>query len=129
MKILIIDDEFVSRVKLQKILLSYGSCHLACNGEEAMQAFVSAHEDGAPYDLATVDINLPDIKGQELVDQFRQYEKANKLFHKEIKVLMVSIMTDSKNIMSSFKKGCEGYLSKPFNPEQVRASILGLGLG
>ena len=39
MKLLIVDDEFVSRRLLQKMLNNYGECDIAANGPEALEAF------------------------------------------------------------------------------------------
>ncbi|GAG24733.1 unnamed protein product, partial [marine sediment metagenome] len=39
MKVLIVDDEFVSRKKAQTILSQYGECDIAINGTEALEAF------------------------------------------------------------------------------------------
>ena len=41
MRTLIVEDEFVSRAKLQKILSSYGECHVAINGLEGLNAFLA----------------------------------------------------------------------------------------
>ncbi len=39
MRILIVDDELVSRKKTQKIMSQYGECDIAINGTEALEAF------------------------------------------------------------------------------------------
>ena len=125
MKILVIEDEFISRVKLQKILSRYGECHIAVNGEEMMEAFVEAHHENDPYDLLTVDIRLPDISGQEIVRRIREWEKDNGVVtsDKEAKILMVTAMSDGKNIMASFKEGCEGYVVKPFDFNKIADAL------
>jgi len=35
----VVDDEFVSRKKAQKIMAQYGECDIATNGAEAFEAF------------------------------------------------------------------------------------------
>ncbi|MDJ0840726.1 MAG: response regulator [Acidobacteriota bacterium] len=130
MKVLVIEDEFISRVKLQKILSRYGECHIAVNGEEMMAAFVQAHEENEPYDLLTVDIRLPDITGQEIVRRIRDWEKSHHVVDedKEVKILMVTAMSDGKNIMASFKEGCEGYVVKPFDFNKIADALARMGI-
>lgn len=129
MKILIIEDEFVSRTKLQKILSNLGDCHLAVNGKEAMEAFKLAHEEGEPYELITVDIKLPDMSGPEIVKQMRAWEKEARAAVKdgEAKILMVTALS-GKNVMESFKEGCEGYIVKPFDSRKIARELARLGI-
>lgn len=129
MKILIIEDEFVSRTKLQKILSNLGECHLAVNGQEALHAFESAHKKNLPYQLITVDIKLPDMSGPEVVKQIRSWEEKNNVhtLGKEAKILMVTALS-GKNVMESFKEGCEGYLLKPFDSHKVARELARLGI-
>ncbi|GAF79962.1 unnamed protein product [marine sediment metagenome] len=63
MRGLIVDDEFVSRKKAQRIMSQYGECDIATNGTETLEAFRLAHDEGRPYDLITMDILIPDMDG------------------------------------------------------------------
>lgn len=129
MKILIVDDEFVSRTKLQKILSTYGECHLAVSGGEALDAIHLALAEGFPYQLITVDIKLGDMEGQTLVQHIRTWERIEGLARRDLesKILMVTAMTDSRNILSSFKKGCEDYVMKPFNRNSLTKALIKMG--
>ena len=46
MKILIVDDDFTSRLILNTFLSQFGACHIAVNGSEAVEAFGSALVEG-----------------------------------------------------------------------------------
>jgi len=129
MKILIIEDEFVSRTKLQKILSNLGECHLAVNGAEALEAFKMGHEEGKPYGLITVDIKLPDMTGPDVVKKIRAFEKESgaTTSEGESKILMVTAMS-GKNVMASFKEGCEGYIVKPFDSRKIAGELARLGI-
>ncbi len=120
MKILIVDDELVSRKKAEKILSSYGACDTAVNGEEALAAFIKAHKDKAPYDLITLDINMPDISGIEALKLIRSKEKDfNVPSEQSVKIIMITIENKSSSILPSFNEGCEAYITKPFNRENI----------
>lgn len=128
MNILIVEDEFVSRTKLHKILSEIGECHVAVSGQEALEAFKKAYEEGCAYDLITVDIKLPDFDGHELVDLIRNWEIENNIqsTELEVKILMITSMS-GKMVMRSFKKGCEGYIVKPFNSQAIANQLLKMG--
>ncbi len=130
MKILAVDDEFVSRTKISMLLKSHGDCDSASSGEEALELFIKAHLEEQPYQLITMDIDMPGLSGPEVVKQIRAYEQQHGLTSLEssVKILMVTAMNDGKTIMSSFKEGCEGYLTKPFNQEAIQKSLTTIGL-
>jgi two-component system chemotaxis response regulator CheY len=130
MKILAVDDEFVSRSRICRLLEAYGDCASACSGEEALELFLQAHSEQQPYELITMDIDMPGLSGPEVVKQIRSYEQELGITSLEsaVKILMVTAMNDGKTIMASFKEGCEGYVTKPFNKEAIRKSLSTIGL-
>lgn len=129
MKILVVDDEFVSLNKLTLLLTAYGDCTGATNGEQALDMFIAAQEAKAPYDLITMDIDMPGMSGQEVVEKIRRWELDHGISSAkdEAKILMVTAMTDGKNIMSSFRRGCEGYITKPFDNGKIEQALHDLG--
>ena len=66
MKALIVDDDFVSRLLLQKVLMAYGEAHIAVNGKEAVEAFTAALRLGSSYDVICLDIMMPEMDGQDV---------------------------------------------------------------
>ena len=48
MKALIAEDDFTSRLLLQKFLSPFGEVHVAVNGAEALEAFREAKKNGDP---------------------------------------------------------------------------------
>ncbi len=130
MKTLIVEDEFVSRAKLQKILSAYGECHVAVDGKEGLEAFRLALDDNAPYDLVCMDILMPELDGHEAVQEIRNFEEAmgiKGLNH--VKVIMTTGLADGKNVMKAFIKGqCEAYLPKPIQKEKLLEELQKLEL-
>ena len=118
MKILIADDEFVSRKKAHKILSRYGMCDISINGTEALEAFHLAHEEGEPYELVTMDILMPDMDGIEALKRIREWEESQNIYlGNGVKVVMLTASKASDSVLSSFNEGCEAYIVKPFNKD------------
>lgn len=73
MRTLIIEDNFISRLILQRLLSSYGICDIAVNGKEALEAFFPGWEEEIPYDLICLDICMPEMNGQEALRAIRRF--------------------------------------------------------
>jgi len=131
MKILIVDDDFVSRSKLEALLSAYGDCDTAENGNDGFEMFKKSHEDSSGYDLITMDIDMPGISGHEVLSKIREWEEANEVYKqgRSVKVLMATSMQSRTDIMTSFREGCEGYLKKPITPENLEETLAKIGIG
>jgi two-component system, chemotaxis family, chemotaxis protein CheY len=129
MKSLVVEDDFISRMILQKILLQFGLCDVAANGKEAVQAFSLAMEEGEPYDLICLDIMMPEMDGKEALKLIRQKEKDLNVPPKnEVKIIMTTALDTAKDVIESyFKGGCTTYLVKPISKAKITSSVEDLG--
>jgi CheY-like chemotaxis protein len=75
LRVLLVEDDFASRLLLQTFLSRYGECHVAVNGREAVDAFRSALDRGESYDLICMDIMMPEMDGREAARQVRGWKK------------------------------------------------------
>lgn len=130
MKILIVEDDFISRRILKEILSPCGDCDIVVDGEEAIQAFKLAREENEPYDLICMDIMMPNVDGQEALKQIRQIEKqAGVRGSAEVKVIMVTALDDPKTVFHAYYKGgATSYIVKPIEKEKLLIEIRNLGL-
>jgi two-component system, chemotaxis family, chemotaxis protein CheY len=129
MRILIVEDDFTSRLLLQTFLARYGECHVAVNGKEAVEAFRIAQETGEPYDLVCLDIMMPEMDGQEAVKQIRALEEASGTLSTDgAKIIMVTALDDVRNVVSSFKSLCDAYVVKPIDTGKLLGHIRDLHL-
>lgn len=119
MRILIVDDDYVSRVKLKALLSAYGDCDAVANGPMALEFVKTAKAEMVPYDLVTIDIDMPGMRGPEVVHEMLKHQDDGKV----IKVLMVTGKNLVKEVMESFREGCDDCLRKPVNPENLRAAL------
>ncbi len=130
MKIMIVDDELISREKLKLLLSKNGQCDVAISGSQAYKMFCEAFKANTAYDLITLDFNMPGLSGPEVLQKIREFEKENGVTSRDkwAKVIMVTAKNDATSVMSSYNSGCEGYLTKPFNYEDIQKSLANIGL-
>lgn len=128
MKILIVDDEVVSRKKMQKILTNFGACNPVEDGETAIAAIKKAIATGELFHLITLDVEMPGITGTQVLLEIKKLEKQFKISkYLRAKVLMVTSHSDKDTVMASIQAGCDDYVVKPFNREDVEKKLNKLG--
>jgi len=124
MRILITDDEMTSRKILQKLLQPLGACQLAADGTEALKLFIQAHTQGAAYDLITLDLHMEDLGGMTTLNAIRRYEEQMGIRgEKSAKILVVTVSDVHSSILGAFRAGCEGYIVKPVDPQNLRQAL------
>jgi two-component system, chemotaxis family, chemotaxis protein CheY len=129
MRILIVEDEFISRHLLQELLTSYGTCDTAINGKEALETFVNALDSGNPYDLICLDIMMPEMDGQEVLKNIRDIERGREILGLDgVKIIMTTALEDFGNIKNAFAEQCEGYLVKPITKHKIIKQLKALEL-
>ena len=129
MKILLADDNFVSRKLTALLLEQIGDCRHVSNGVEAYEAFVKAYEDKEPYDLVCLDIMMPNMDGQETLKKIRAWEEERDInIENGVKVIMITSLDDKGSILQAFKSGCESYIIKPVEKKKLLDAIHKLNL-
>ncbi len=130
MRILIVEDDFVGRKVMHRLLLEHGECDVAVDGVEAIKAFDLAWEAGTPYDVMFLDIMMPNMSGHEALKIIRDKERERGVpSSREVKVIMTSALDDVKNVTQSFYRGgASAYLVKPIERGKVLDELNKLGL-
>jgi two-component system chemotaxis response regulator CheY len=124
MRTLIVEDDFTSRLLLQKLLEPYGECHITVNGREAVDAFRLARREGRSYDLICLDIMMPEMDGQTVLKEIRALEKDAGIPEGDgVKILMTTALKDGKNVMTAFRELCDAYLTKPIDRAKLLESL------
>ena len=110
-------------------LTSFGSCDIAVNGKEAVEAFKAAHEKGEPYSLLCLDIMMPEMDGQDVLQIVRQTENKMSIpLDERTRIIMISALQDKRNIQQSFRNGCDSYIVKPITADILEEEILKTGI-
>jgi two-component system chemotaxis response regulator CheY len=129
MKMLVMEDEFVSRSVLMEILAPFGEVDAAENGKEALEKFQQSLERSERYDIIFLDIMVPEVSGQDVLKAMRTMEQQydeNALTM--TKIVMTTALGDFNNVKTAFKQQCEAYLIKPLDRDKVVNTLQGLGL-
>ncbi len=129
MKILVIDDEMVSRTKLKLIMESFGECEAVDNGKDALSLFHEAHQMGKPFGLIMLDIDMPQKDGMQVLSEMiaAQIKLGISKSHKA-KILMVTSYTDKDRVLGCIQSGCDDYIAKPFDINTIGKKLSKLGI-
>jgi two-component system nitrogen regulation response regulator GlnG len=106
--ILVADDEESIRWVLERACVQQGHTVVAvANGTEALAALHTR-----PFDVALIDIKMPDLSGLDLLTRARQ-EHLDTLF------IIMTAQNTMANAIEATKRGAYDYLTKPFDLDQV----------
>jgi DNA-binding response OmpR family regulator len=109
-KILVVDDEQTTCVLLENFLSTDYQVVTRNSGIEALAWL----ENNLP-DLIISDIQMPKMNGFEFLKEVRLIG-----FTKHTPVIMLSGRTESKERIKCYQLGAQDYLTKPFNPEELK---------
>jgi two-component system chemotaxis response regulator CheY len=116
LRILLVEDDFASRLLLQTFLSRHGECHVAVNGREAVEAFRSALEREQTYDLICMDVMMPEMDGREAVRQVRALEEARGILStRGSEIIMTTAVDEFREVIRCFQDLCDGYFVKPIS--------------
>lgn len=118
-KILIVDDSLESRELLKRILLKCGYSHIVVVSS-AEEGFQVLNEGIAflEFDLILLDVLMPGMDGIEACKTISSNEK-----YKDIPIIMVTGIDDSKALEQAFQAGAMDYIKKPYDHLELTARI------
>src|SRR5882724_3024061 len=115
MKILIADDDAISRRVLHSFLTKWGYDVVVANdGLEAMKAFSALD---APR-LAILDWMMPGLDGLQVCHQVRELSDGQYFY-----IILLTARDRSEEIVEGLYAGADDYISKPFNAEELKVRL------
>ncbi|MGB3652996.1 MAG: response regulator, partial [Rivularia sp. (in: cyanobacteria)] len=116
-KILVVDDDLGTRLSISDYLGLSGYTVITANdGQEGFNMVNKHHPD-----LIVTDIIMPQVNGYELVRRVRQQAQFRLL-----PVILLTARTQTQERILGYQSGCDLYLPKPFELEELDAAISNL---
>ena len=110
-QLLVVDDERGPRESLRMIL---SGCHQVTTAEEGAEALEILRTES--IDLVTVDLNMPGMKGDELMRTIRAE-------FPQTEIIIITGCGSVETAVEGIRHGVFDYLTKPFDVVQVTASV------
>ena len=111
-KILLLEDDTLFSSTLEDFLSEYGfEVDIASDGEEALELSFQNR-----YDLYLFDINVPKLDGISLLQSLREQDDT-------IPTIFLTSYKDDETLKRCFKSGCDDYLKKPVDVEELLLRI------
>lgn len=113
MKLLIVDDSLIMRQAIERFLSSFNLevVGKAENGKRALEIF----KETLP-DVVTLDITMPEMDGLSVLKEILKIKP-------DVRVLVVTAITEKSTALEALKLGAKGFLNKPFNEESLKAAL------
>lgn len=116
-RLLVVDDHKNIRVALRHTLEGEGATlDEAETIKDALTLLVDLDRGRMPYDLAILDLRLPDGTGLQVLDRLAHHQMASR-------ALMISGEGTVSDAFRATQLGAFDYIEKPFTPERVLVSV------
>ena len=115
MKILVADDDAVSRLLMQRTLLQKGyEVTTASDGLEAADLLI---RDEGPR-LVLLDWNMPELNGLDVCKAIRSGSRSAYVF-----IILLTSRDSKEDLIAGLEAGADDYLTKPCHPEELGARL------
>jgi two-component system, chemotaxis family, chemotaxis protein CheY len=112
-RLMVVDDSNVIRRRIERAndLPDIDFVGAARNGVEAL----ALHEQVQPT-IVTMDLTMPEMDGAECVERLIERDP-------NIRILVISALSDKLTAMEALEKGASGFLCKPFTDRQLNDAL------
>lgn len=115
MKVLIAEDDLVSRRRLESNLLSWNyEVEVAADGEEAWRMLEG---ENAPR-LAVLDWMMPGMDGLSVCEKVRKVKVEPYVY-----ILLLTAKDRKENVVEGLEAGADDYLTKPYDTQELKARL------
>jgi DNA-binding response OmpR family regulator len=112
-KILVAEDDGMIRKIIEEVLFRDYELHFSEEGNDALNMAVEIKPE-----LIILDVMMPGMDGFEICKKIREQPALRKTI-----VIMLTALTDSDSQKSGINAGADDYLTKPFNPIDIRTKV------
>jgi len=115
MRILVADDDAITRKLLQSSLIRFGYEVILCS--DGTQAWQILQQENAP-NLVLLDWVMPGIDGVEVCRQVRELGR-----HPYVYIILLTGKSAKEDVVKGLESGADDYLTKPFNPSELQVRL------
>ena len=112
--IIVVDDDRNLLESIRRALVTAGFQKIKTENNPHAAALL--FENGAAFDVALLDINMPGMNGVELLEIIRNHSPVTEC-------LMVTVLDEARVAVKCLKKGAYDYLLKPVSREELVISV------
>ena len=114
MRVLIADDEAVSRKLLERYLEKWGyEVSVVEDGEQAWELFCRGD-----YPIVVTDWMMPEVDGIELIRRIRNSEHAAYVY-----TILLTARSQKEDLVAGMEAGADDFVSKPFDRDELRVRL------
>jgi sigma-B regulation protein RsbU (phosphoserine phosphatase) len=114
MKILIAEDERITRRSLQRQLEQWGyKVVVVEDGAQAWEAFQQQQ-----FDIVVTDWDMPLVDGRQLIELIRRSERSSYVY-----LIMLTGRSETGDLVAGMNAGADDFLSKPFERSELRVRL------
>ena len=116
MRVLIAEDDTISRMVLEKTVEKFGhECLAARDGLEAWKLF----QNNPNVDAIVSDWMMPEMNGLELCRRVREGDRGERTFF-----IFLTSLGSQEHLLEGMRAGADAYLTKPLDKEQLQARLV-----
>ncbi|MBF0198191.1 MAG: response regulator [Planctomycetes bacterium] len=123
LRVLVVDDSELFRTSVIKIIQPYAA--QIDEAKEGFETFLMVHkamEKNEPYDLILLDLNMPQFRGEEFIKKVKESAALHNL-QDVPKIIILSSELSKAKMVELISAGCQDYLKKPFQPEELISKV------
>ncbi|SEP35114.1 Signal transduction histidine kinase [Rhodopseudomonas pseudopalustris] len=118
LSILVAEDNDINALLIRSLLTKLGhDAVIADDGEQALQSWLAAEADGAPFDLVLMDVQMPLLDGIAASRQIRTYEAERQSRRTPILALTANSLAEDR--AACLAAGMDGFLVKPLDRDRL----------
>lgn len=107
MRIMVIEDEAVTRTLFKKFMEPHG--YTVIEAVDGVDAFKKIDNE---IEIIFLDWLMPNMSGLEFLEQFRVSKKRS-----HVKIVMLTALSEIDNVVDAMEQGADDYIIKPFTSD------------
>lgn len=117
MDLMVVDDSKGMRQMISQICADIPHLNVVATARDGLEA-IKYFKIYQP-ELITMDLTMPNMEGVEAITKIME-------INPNVKILVVSALSDQETALESISAGAKGFIYKPFSKEELMEAILGI---